>query len=593
MRLRLLRLRWHRRLRKGQRQVEDLSQLTEEGIERHLFKRFSRLAPVRRFVLGWMGLLILLIAAVLLQTIRLSGYFQKLQPVPGGIYNEGILGTFTTANPLYATNDVDSSVARLMFAGLLTYNEQNQLVGDLASSWQTNSTGNVYTVHLKPGLTWQDGQPLTSADVVFTFQTIQNPDAKSPLQNSWSGVTITAPDSQTVVFALTDPLASFPYNLTTGIVPKHLLDKILPSDLRSADFNTVNPVGAGPFAWQALQVAGTDPSNAQEQVSLTAFKGYQAGPPKLQAMVVHAYADQNELERAFKSRQLDGLEGLNGVPASLRGDKAMQVHSPLLTAANMVFFKTSTGVLSDAKVRQALVQGANVPAIINSLDYSTHAVNEPLLTNQLGYNPAYKQAGYNLAAAKQTLDQDGWTVTAHGPRAKAGQQLKFTLTAADTPEARQVTKQLQRDWHALGVNMQLNLLNADDFQSALTSHQFDAILYGISIGVDPDVFVYWDSSQADPRSTNYLNLSAYKNPGVDVAVEGGRTRIDPALRVIKYQPLLQAWSQDNPALGLYQPRLLYLTNGSVAGLHDHAINTATDRFDNVVNWEIRQAKVTY
>jgi ABC-type transport system substrate-binding protein len=117
-------------------------------------------------------------------------------------------------------------------------------------------------------------------------------------------------------------------------------------------------------------------------------------------------------------------------------------------------------------------------------------------------------------------------------------------------------------------------------------------LYGISIGADPDVFVYWDSSQADIRASNRLNFSEYKNATADTSLETGRTRTDPALRTIKYRPFLQAWQQDYPALGLYQPRLLYLTSGTVGGLHDTVVNTPANRYNNVTNWEVRQARVT-
>jgi hypothetical protein len=78
----------------------------------------------------------------------------------------------------------------------------------------------------------------------------------------------------------------------------------------------------------------------------------------------------------------------------------------------------------------------------------------------------------------------------------------------------------------------------------------------------------------------------------DEALESGRTRFDPELRAIKYQPFLQAWQSDAPALGLYQPRFLYITHGQIAGLSVHPINTATDRFDNVVNWEVDTGKVS-
>jgi len=155
-----------------------------------------------------------------------------------------------------------------------------------------------------------------------------------------------------------------------------------------------------------------------------------------------------------------------------------------------------------------------------------------------------------------------------------------------------VTAELQKQWRQVGVAASVRLLTGQDFQIALTYHDYDAVLYGISLGVDPDVFVYWDSSQADIRSANRLNLSEYKNATADASLEAGRTRLDANLRAIKYKPFLQAWQQDAPALGLYQPRVLYLTNGEVAGLSDATLNTATDRLNNVQNWQIREARVT-
>ncbi len=87
-------------------------------------------------------------------------------------------------------------------------------------------------------------------------------------------------------------------------------------------------------------------------------------------------------------------------------------------------------------------------------------------------------------------------------------------------------------------------------------------------------------------------MSEYSNAAADAALEAGRTRIDPNLRAIKYRPFLEAWQKEAPALGLYQPRLLYITNGRVSGLGDQPINSAADRLNNVHNWQIREARVT-
>jgi peptide/nickel transport system substrate-binding protein len=449
----------------------------------------------------------------------------------------------------------------------------------------------MYTVHLRDGLKWQDGQPLTSEDVLFTYQLIQNPDVQSPLKSAWEGVTITAPDKHTVVFKLPGVLASFPYSLTNGIVPKHLLGKIPPADLRSADFNTVHPVGAGPFAWQAIEVSGDgDPKHAEEKIGLEPFVDYQGGKPKLQKFVVQIYADQDQLLNDFKSGQLTAVEGLSSVPGGLGGN-VIQHDLPLL-AANMVFFKTSQGVLANQKVRQALVKGADVPDIVDSLGYSARLVREPLLLGQVGYDKTLAQSRQDVKSARELLESDGWKVGKQGIRTKDGHPLSFNLTAADTPEYRKVTSQLAKQWQQIGAKANVQYLSETEFQNALTYHNYDSILYGISIGQDPDVFVYWDSSQADIRAANRLNLSEYKNTTADAALEAGRTRVDPEIRTIKYKPFLQAWQEDAPALGLYQPRLLYLTNGPVNGLSKHPLATPTDRFANVHNWEIREAKVT-
>ena len=323
------------------------------------------------------------------------------------------------------------------------------------------------------------------------------------------------------------------------------------------------------------------------------FDRYYGGKPKLQEFIIRSYATPAQLERDLRIKKLTAAEGLTTLPASLSQDQSITQHSLLLNAATMVFFKTSAGVLGDTSVRQALVSSTDVPKLIRSLDYATHQVREPLLQGQLAYDPTTVQAGFDLKHANQLLDQAGWLAGHDGAiRSKDGKPLRFTLTAGDSPEYRSICQQLKTAWRAAGVDLQVQFQDPTNFQSTLSSHQYDALLYGISIGTDPDVFVYWDSSQADLRSANRLNLSEYKNASADAALEAGRTRLSPALRVIKYKPFLQAWQQDAPALGLYQPRVLYITSGAVSGLTDHPVNSASDRYFGVQNWQIRQAKVT-
>jgi peptide/nickel transport system substrate-binding protein len=592
-RKRALRLRFRRHLRMQRRQVEELGASAEQRLENDFFKRLERLGRVRRFMTSWILLFVLLIGCVVAQTRALHSQYQELVPVPGGTYTEGILGSFSNANPLYAINIVDASVSRLLFAGLLNYDEHNKLKPDLADSWSVNAAGTVYTVRLKSDLKWHDGMPLTANDVAFTFRVAQNPDAHSPLFSSWQGIKVAVSDERTVTFTLPNPLASFPYSLTTGIVPQHLLGAVAMADMRSVAFNTRKPVGAGPFEWQAIELNGASVDSRQEHIALKPFANYHGGKPKLSSFVVRTFRSEEQLVNSFQKQEVNAIVGLTDMPDQLQNDSDMRTYNLPLTAAVMTFFKTSEGVLADTSVRSALVSASDVPSIVASLPYVTLPVREPLLPGQPGYNAAYQQPAYNLTAAKAQLDTAGWVPGKDGIRRKANQPLTFQLTAQNNGEYPAVARELARQWRLVGADVKV-IVSPDEatFQNTLAYHSYDAVLHGISIGVDPDVYVYWSSTQADERAPVRLNLSEYRSRQADTALEAGRTRLDPQLRAEKYKPFLQAWQADAPALGLYQPRFLYITRGTLFGLTEHPINTDADRFANVLDWQIRQAYKT-
>jgi peptide/nickel transport system substrate-binding protein len=584
-------LRFRRTRRKQLARVLQLVVGTNEQLDKNFLGRLGKFRIIWKFLLVWTLLFLLVAGGLVVQLAELKKYYQVLRPTPGGMYAEGIEGTFTTANPLYAVNDVDTSVSQLLFAGLLTYNDHNQLTGNLADRWSANANGTVYTVHLRPNLRWHDGRPLTAADVVFTYQTIQNPDAQSPLLPSWQGVTVAAVDNRTITFSLPNPLSSFPYSLTNGIVPKHILQVLDVADLRSAAFNASAPVGAGPFVWSSVGVSGTN-ENAEEQIILRPFAGYWAGAPRLDSFSIHAYANRPAMLAAYHRKEITAMAGLDQVPAGIAREKSPHVYDLPLTAGTFVFFKTTDPVLKDARVRQALVAGADRSAIIARLGYPALSVDGPLLKGQLGYDPAYTQVTNHPDQAGKLLDAAGWQMGAKGVRMKNGQPLTFFLSVAQDTEYMPVARHLRDQWKLLGVDVQLQPLQPDAFQSGLARHSYQAVLYGISIGSDPDVFVYWDSTQANVLSPNRLNFSEYSSPVADAALEAGRTRLDNQLRAIKYRSFLQAWQKDAPALGLYQPRLLYISHVQVYGLGTNQINTDADRFDNVQNWMIHLNWVT-
>jgi len=571
--------------------VEDLGFQAEEQIERHFFKRLSKLADVRRFVLSWMLLFVLLIGGVVYQRTTLGNYYESLQPVPGGTFTEGMVGSFTNANPLYATGAVDSAVSHLVFAGLLKYDSNNLLVGDLAEKWTVDAKETTYTITLRDNLRWQDGAPLTANDVVFTYHTIQNPDAKSPLLASWQGIQVSAANDKTVVFTLPNSLSAFPHSLTNGIVPAHLLAATPAAQLRATRFNTATPIGAGPFKWSAIELTGEASPDRQGRIGLVANELYYGGSPKLNRYIIRYFAEEKQMLSSFENHELTAMSGIEVLPDNFKADASVEQYNIPLTAQVMVFFRTSQEVLSDVKVRQALVQAVDQKTLVDNIGFPVIATKEPFLQDQPGFNPAITQLSYNVDAASKLLTEAGWLPGKDGIRVKNGKQLTFSLYSQSTSEYAYVTQKLQADWAKIGVKVEVLLQPDSDLQSTVADHTYEALLYGISLGPDPDAYAYWGSTQADQRAANRVNFSEYKSAVADKALEGGRTRSDPALRTLKYKPFLEAWRNDAPALALYQPRYLYVSRDTIHGFNPTVMNVSTDRYTNVYNWMIRQEKV--
>lgn len=593
MTFRLAKLRVRRIFRRHKARLSKVGNHTNDHLERNFFKRLHHLASAKKFVLFWSVPIILLIGLTAWQSFQLGNYYLHSAPTSGGIYREGIIGQYTNANPIFATSPVDKTISKLVFAGLFSYDQSNQLVGALADDLSISKDGKSYVVKLKSNLKWQDGQPVTAADVAFTFRTVQNPVVGSPLASSWQNVGIEVKSPLSVQFNLPNPLASFKYGLTTGIIPQHILSKLSPSKLRSADFNTLRPIGAGPFILDNVSSnASRDPN--QTMISLEPFAGYFAGEPKLGGMIIHSYTDQTAALKALQNRDIGGLAGLDDLPANLAlGD--LQFHSLPLAAETMVFFREGNALLKNGDLRQALSLATDRMALVNGFRYKVQPIFGPLLSSQLGYNSKYDQPAYNLSKARSILNKAGWKLGENGILQKSGKPLEFSLSYFENGENDFVAKSIKNQWQALGVNLKLLPQTSDVFQLTASSHSYDALLDTIAVGTDPDVYIYWDSAQATAGSaTGGLNFSEFKDATADEALSAGRTRLDNKLRAVKYSKFLERWQNNVPAVALYQPSFIYLTNRPIFNFGDNfEINNPVGRFANVANWEIRQAKVSY
>lgn len=572
------RFRFQRTLRRWRRGWRNGWRRSQRFVRFQMVGKGVQFAVIRRFALGWWFLVVVLFLGLGLQVHRLVQSGTILVPLKGGSYSEALVGSIKTLNPILPDGSASADASELIFSGLTRFNTNGQLQPDLAQSWTVSPDGKTYTFSLRHNVKWQDGVPFTAHDVAFTIAAIQNPDTRSPLANSWKGVKVTATNDYTVVFTLPKAYTPFIANTTVGLLPAHLLENTDPSSLRVSAFNQ-QPVGTGPFKLDTF-----DPTGGE--VIVKANDAYYFGRPYLDSVTLRLYSDYDSAFSAYNHRQVQGVSRLQPDQVAKVNTGTTKIYTAAVPDEVAVFFKTTTPILKDKGVRLALAEATNRQMIIKNLfDNQATPVTGPLFGTDLDLAGVPHQPAVNLSKAEADLESAGWTVGNDGIRHDAsGHKLEIHLvTQADSPYSGVATA-LAKQWQQVGVKLDVNEVDEADLQqSYIRPRNYDALLYGINVGADPDVYSYWDSSQAiDPG----VNLSAYSSPQADKALEAGRTLSGNSERAAKYRSFVQTWVGDTPAVMLYTPTYTYAVSNGVYGIHIRKLINPSDRFSGIEKWAV-------
>jgi peptide/nickel transport system substrate-binding protein len=521
----------------------------------------------------------LMAVGITLQSQQLDSAYKKALPKQGGAYTEGMVGELTNLNPIFASGDVNHSASRLIFSGLFEYDRSGELQPNLAKDIEIDKSGLKYTVNLRQDVTWHDGDVLDAKDVVYTFKTIQNPATRSPLLESWKDIKIESPDKFVVTFELPNKFAPFINSLTTGIIPEHKLSSLGYEELRTSAFNQA-PIGSGPFKFRNLDAS----SGKLEMINNADY--YKEGP-FLNRFIIQTFKEKKQLVKALNKGELTAAADVDS--SELKNRDQYQEFTMLMTNSVFSFFNNSRKPLNDVDVRKALTAVIDRKQLIKSANVNGLQTKSPLLVEQIGFDKQLQQKTVAIEQARKSLDEAGWKVNKDtGIRSKGSQQLKFTLTSQTANEFPAVAEYLKSTWLELGADVNVQLVTLDNLRKDnIIPHNYDALLFGIALGSDPDVFAYWHSSQAGESG---FNLSEYKSKIADESLEAGRTRLDDKLRAAKYKTFTEEWLKDTPAASLYRTNLSYLQNKSVAGSRSRRLIDPADRFNDVEGWAINKSQ---
>lgn len=548
--------------------------------------RWRNLYEVRKSIALWVLGVGVLILAMLVHFLLLRSGYAETAPVRGGTYAEGVVGKITTLNPLYATSPAEQSVSKLLFSSLFRYDDTGALSGDLATGYQVDGTGRNYTVSLHKKAYWHDGKPVTVDDILFTIETIKKPSSGAVQSASWKGIEAKRINDVTIMFTLPAAYAPFPHALTFPVLPKHLLADTPANLLRESRFS-VAPVGSGPFSFVLLQRVKGDQHSA---VHLARNATYHGGASKLERFQVHAYETTDLLRDAFKQQAVNAASGIAASDmTAVSGDGRVATHAVPLNSAVYAIFNTSSGILKDTQVRQAVQAGTQVDKVLQQLPYRPQRLDLPFIPAQVKGAQDIKPVAHNQQAAKELLDKAGWQMSG-SVRKKGEESLTLRMAHIKDGEYKVVAEQLAEQWKQLGIEVQLREIDTSDptqnfASTVLQPRDYDVLLHELSLGADPDVYAYWHSTQAVARGLNFAN---YTDDISDDALASGRSRADKGLRDAKYRAFAQKWLQQAPAIGLYRSSLLYATRGGGRSVDANMrFVSPADRYADVQYWTVR------
>lgn len=437
----------------------------------------------------------------------------------------------TNLDPRYATDSQSQRIDALLFSSLLERDDQMNIHGDLAESWSTPDPL-TYIFHLRPGVHFHDGRPLTSADVKYTFDSILDPAMHSPKRGAFRMVArIDAPDAGTIIFHLTEPYASFLWNLTRPAVC------IFPQGA-GPDFSR-HPIGSGPFRFVS--------QSQDEEVVIERNPDYFRGAPQLVRVrfrvVPDAVVRALELRKGSADIEMSSLSP-DMIPVLARQPDLAVTERPGTNFAYLGFNLTDP-ILASRDVRQALAYATDREALIRYLLHGQARIASGILPpNHWAYEPNVAQYTLDPARAEKLLDAAGF------PRKQDGMRFHLTLKTSTQEEARLIGAVLQEQWRRVGVDLELRPLELGTLLSDAARGNFQ-ITYSRWVGAnnDPDVFEFVFSSKRFPPDG--ANRGHYSNPRVDALVDQIRTEMDREKRKALCSEVQKILAVDLPYLPMW------------------------------------------
>lgn len=559
-------------------------------------KRFS---VTEKTIFGILCLALIVSSISLL--LRLSNSFMVQSPTYGGQFSEGIIGLPRTVNPVLAITDIDKDITSLVFSGLMKYSD-SELKTDIAKSYTVSEDGLVYDFILKDDVYFQDGIRLTTDDIAFTVQKIQNPNIKSPKRADWQNISAKVISEKEIQFILKQPYSPFLLNTTLGILPKHIWNNISDEQFIFSE-NNIKAIGSGPYKISSIE---KDSSGIPTSYKLETWSKFYDKLPYISTINLNFFADYNKALSALNDKTIDMLGSILPADANkISKNSSFRVLSvPYSRTFGLFLNQNQSPALSDIAVRQALNIAIDRQSVVNTV-FDKHGLplygpipfsntKSSIFDDITITSTSTADLPQNILKAQKILEKNNWKKNSSGIYEKktnknSTQTLSFNIFTANSDDLKKVAEMVKNSWSILGAEVNIKVFEPSDlFQNVIRQRKYDVLLFGEMIGKDMDYYAFWHSSQ---RNAPGLNVSMYANSKVDKILEDIRTTQNADEKANLLKSFNQIIEDEVPEIFLYTPNYIYVINNNIKNINTRTITASSDRWNTISNWYIKTENV--
>jgi peptide/nickel transport system substrate-binding protein len=566
--------------------------------------------PKKQFALLIISTTVALISSIIILQ-KINTFFMVPVSVSGGTITEGIVGIPTQINPILSLSDADKDMSAIIYSGLMRKSSDGKFIPDIAESYSVSDDQTVYTFKIKNEAYFHDNTKITADDIVFTINSIQDPQIKSPKKISWDGIKVDKIDENTVSFTLKEPYISFMDNTTTGILPYHLWKDVNPSEFSISPLNT-KAIGSGPYKIDSFS---KNKDNIPESYTLSYFKKFTLGKPNIKKIYIKLFANEKELVDALKNKDIDQAGGISGENLEKIENEGYVVEESTLPRMFGLFINTTKStVLSDIYIRNTVNEFINRKLIIDDVLYGYGTeINTPIPQTLVGHSKEFSQK--TTDEINVSLDKSGWKLGEDGIRAKGSVQtmtvtkkvgkktitekvivpsktpptrLSFSITTGDTPELQKASQDIKAQLAQVGIEVTIKTYETGPLNQIIRDRDYETLFFGQVLNHESDLFSFWHSSQKNDPG---LNITLYTNPKSDALLTSAQKQSNQNDRINLYKNFLSEFNKNLPAIFIYSPKYIYVTQPSFKNISNENITNPSDRFNSIYKWYAKEDKV--